>query len=171
MGSSDVLKIRVSGLSEGVHEYHFDANPAELGLEDGFQHPVSVDARLDKTHRQLYLTASVAVTGRFQCDRCVEEFSRPLVSGYHVFFVYHEADTGTHEEDEVRIINADTTHIDLTDDVRETVLLSIPFKLLCTEDCRGLCPRCGINRNASTCDCRTDEEDSRWTELRKLKND
>jgi uncharacterized protein len=171
MRSADTLKIRVSGLSEGVHEYHFDADPVEIGLEDRFQHPVSVDAKLDKSNRQLYLTVSVTVTGGFQCDRCVEDFSRLVSSRYQVFYVYDEIDTGRFNADEVRIISIDETHIDLTDDVRETVLLSVPFKLLCKEDCQGLCPRCGINKNTATCTCRAEEADSPWTELRKLKND
>jgi uncharacterized protein len=171
MRSAEVLKIRVSGLSEGVHEYHFDADPTEIGLEEGFQHPVSIDAKLDKSHRQLFLTVSVSTTGRFQCDRCVEDISQDLSSRYQVFFVHDEIDTGRFQADEVRVIGIDETHIDLTADVRETILLSIPFKLLCKEDCQGLCPRCGINRNSATCTCQVEKEDSPWIELRKLKND
>jgi len=170
MHSGDTLKIRISGLSDGVHEYHFDADPTELGLGEEFQDSISVGARLEKSNRQLYLTVSISTAARFQCDRCVEEFSRSLSTSYHMFYVYDQLETGRFEEDEVQVISKDDTHIEIGDDVRQILLLAVPFKLLCRDDCKGLCPRCGTNLNESSCDCATEEADPRWEGLRKLKN-
>jgi hypothetical protein len=61
--------------------------------------------------------------------------------------------------------------IDLTDAVREHVLLAVPGFVECSESCRGLCPRCGVNRNDVSCDCAENAGDDRWAALRDLKSD
>jgi len=60
---------------------------------------------------------------------------------------------------------------DLTDMVRQELLLALPMKPLCSEECKGLCPRCGVNLNIETCDCRVKGMDSRWEGLKDLKKD
>jgi uncharacterized protein len=70
---------------------------------------------------------------------------------------------------ELQVIPASTTAIDLTEDVRQTLLLSFPLKNLCREECRGLCPRCGTNWNEQACTCSDDVNDGRWDALRSLK--
>jgi uncharacterized protein len=61
--------------------------------------------------------------------------------------------------------------LDLTEAVREHVLLSVPEFVNCDEACRGFCPRCGANLNETTCECRTEEEDPRWAALRRLRSE
>jgi hypothetical protein len=62
------------------------------------------------------------------------------------------------------------TVIDLSDDARQTVLLALPLKHLCREDCRGLCPQFGRNLNEGTCDCRETRLDGRWDKLKEFQN-
>ncbi len=164
------LKIRISGLSNGVHEYAFETDPSLIGLESAFSSPVRIGAELDKSTRQLLLRTSVETSGRFQCDRCLEEFDRPIKAGYSVVYVYAEEEAANVPPEEVRLLAADTTTIDLGNDVREMVLLSVPLKLLCREECRGLCSRCGKNLNAGPCGCVHDEIDPRWNSLKSLLN-
>jgi uncharacterized protein len=59
-------------------------------------------------------------------------------------------------------------YIDLDDDVRQYILLAIPQKLLCRDECQGFCPTCGVNKNIVSCTCGAQEEDSRWDALKKL---
>jgi len=73
--------------------------------------------------------------------------------------------------DEVHVLSPDSAVIDLTEDVRQVVKISVPLKLLCTEECKGLCPRCGTNWNKSSCSCKNDAVDSRWEGLANLLND
>jgi uncharacterized protein len=167
---SDGIKIRVSGLSNGLHEYHFSVGPSEIGLENSYQHPVQVDVTLDKTTRQIYLKAAVATTGKFVCDRCTEEFEQALANTYNVFYLYDQDAGGSLPPEEVQVLKPDTVHIDLSDDVRQFVLLSVPLKLLCRDDCQGLCPGCGTNWNAGRCSCKQETTDSRWRGLEKLLN-
>ena len=54
---------------------------------------------------------------------------------------------------------------DLAPMVRESILLELDGDRLCAEDCAGLCPQCGVDRNEGTCDCVTDVRDERWAAL------
>ncbi len=165
---TDVLKIRISGLSNGLYEYHFSSDPVELGLRENFTSPVEVHVELDKTTGQLYLKMQIRTTGHFNCDRCVDEFEQAISCAYNMFYVYNEFETGKYESEEVQVISTDTVHLDLTEDVRQMTMLSVPLKLLCVEDCRGLCPQCGTNRNKESCSCKIEASDPRWEGLQHL---
>jgi uncharacterized protein len=168
--AGDELKIRISQLSYGLHEYHFRADSGEIGLDSNFNRAVNVDATLDKSPRQLLLRAEVKTGGRFQCDRCLEEFEQSLSSHYSMVYVFDHADSASLPPDEMQVIGVDTPSIDLAEDVRQVVLLSVPLKLLCREDCKGLCPHCGANRNERGCDCRETNDNPQWRGLEGLLN-
>lgn len=166
---SDEIKIRISGLSNGLHEYHFSFDPQDIGLENNFTRPVVINAVIDKTPRQIYLKSEVVTSGSFQCDRCLEEFDQDVLTRCNMFYIYDELETGKYSEDEVKIISPDTVAIDFADDVRQMILLAIPLKLLCREECKGLCPRCGTNWNRAACDCEQNTQtDPRWQGLQRL---
>jgi DUF177 domain-containing protein len=166
---NDEIRIRISGLSVGLHEYHFSVKPETLELDGSFQKAVEVDAQLDKTVRQLYLKTVIQTSGSFQCDRCLEDFEEPIKTGYNMFYVYDEVDTDRYDPEEVHVISGDTVSISLGEDIRQMILLSVPLKLLCQDDCKGLCPHCGTNLNRQTCDCKEESEsDPRWHELKRL---
>ncbi|MHB9156081.1 MAG: YceD family protein [Endomicrobiales bacterium] len=63
---------------------------------------------------------------------------------------------------------ASVTEIDLEDEIRQTLILHLPTKPLCREDCRGICPQCGKNLNAARCTCTPAPEDPRWGKLKGL---
>lgn len=161
------MKISISNLSEGVHAFHFSAEPPHLGLGDNFTQLVSVDITLDKVSREVFLKAEVNTSGRFICDRCAEEFDRPVTAAYHMVYIYDEQGKHRYNEDEVTVLRGGTTFIDITDDIRQIVLLAVPLKLLCSERCSGLCPHCGKNRNYGDCSCNMKEIDPRWENLKK----
>jgi uncharacterized protein len=164
----DGIKIRISGLSNGLHDYHFSAEPSEIGLEAELIKPVEIDVALDKTTRQVYLKASLSTTGKFVCDRCTDEFELALATKYSVFYLYDEESGGSLPPEEVQVIGPDTVHLELSEDIRQFVMLSVPLKLLCRDDCKGLCPRCGKNWNTGRCDCKQEAADSPWQGLEKL---
>jgi uncharacterized protein len=58
--------------------------------------------------------------------------------------------------------------MELEDILREQVLLALPMQRVCREDCRGICPVCGKDRNEAPCDCREHPADDRWRALGKL---
>ena len=114
--------------------------------------------------------------GRFQvpCARCVEPVEIPLAADYDLIFRPAAADADAPE----RSITAQETEIGyylgdsllLEDVLREQVLLSLPVKTLCKPDCKGLCPRCGENRNLQLCSCDVGPSDPRWAALADLRS-
>jgi len=162
------LKIRISGLSNGIHEYHFSTEPASIGLDSQFHQPVEINAQLDKTTRQMLLRATIRTSGQFQCDRCLEDFDQNVNTEYSMFYTFDETETAKYPEDEVTVLAPDQASIDTTEDVRQVVLLAVPLKLLCREECKGLCPQCGTNWNKTTCDCEKKVIDPRWQGLQGL---
>ena len=114
--------------------------------------------------------------GRFQvpCARCVEPVELPLAADYDLIFRPAAADAEASE----RSITAPETEIGyylkdsllLEDVLREQVLLSLPVRTLCKPDCKGLCPRCGANRNSQPCTCDVGPSDPRWEALAGLRS-
>lgn len=162
-----VLRLNISKLSDGTHHHSLKATPEEVGLDSRFTKELQIEATLQKTSRQLYMRVEIKTGGAFTCDRCLEEFQQDISSEYGVMYVTDE-DAVEGDGEEVQVVSADSTHVDLAEDVRQFVILGLPQKMLCREDCAGLCPTCGSNLNLGKCDCKNDETDSRWSELQKI---
>ena len=105
------------------------------------------------------------------CARCVEPVETPLAGNFDLIFRPHSVDAESGERaitpDETEIGYYDESGLSLEDVVREQVLLSLPPRTLCSEDCKGLCPRCGQNLNLAACSC-DPSTDPRWNALRGL---
>jgi len=123
--------------------------------------------------------ADVRLRGQFAgafevpCARCVEPVEVPLAAEFDLIFRPVGADSDAPE----RSITAPETEIGyyqkdsllLEDVLREQVLLSLPVRTLCKPDCKGLCPRCGVNRNSQPCQCEESASDPRWEALSGLR--
>jgi uncharacterized protein len=121
------------------------------------------------------IVADIRLRGRFAgtfevpCARCVEPVEIPLEAEFDLIFRPADADSEPPE----RSITAPETEIGyyqkdslaLEDVLREQVLLSLPVRTLCKPDCKGLCPRCGANRNTQPCSCDEGPSDPRWEAL------
>jgi uncharacterized protein len=164
------MKIHIGGLSEGVHRYRLGANASELGLAENFRGEVSVNAVIEKRGNQLFLTAAIETTGTFDCDRCMTQFETLLSPSYKMNYLSKDSDPAQYDPAEVQVLSPGENVLDISEDVRQTILLSVPLKLLCRNDCAGLCPQCGRNLNQGPCACKDDRFDSRWEQLRRLQN-
>ncbi len=154
------MKINISNLSEGVHDYQFDEIPSDIGLDERFSNAVSVQVKLEKRRRQLFLTGNIKTSGRFVCDRCLDEFGKDLDLDYRMVYVYDKSEAGEIDKDEITVLKMSTNVIDIDEDVRQYILLAIPLKLLCKENCAGLCGTCGANLNHKACNCPKQENNS-----------
>ena len=178
------MKINISNLSEGIHKYEFEESPSSIKLDERFSKQIFVIVELEKRRRQLFLTGHVKTSGTFVCDRCLAEFEKNISVDYRMTYVYDRKDAGeidtiksSETVDEITMVYPGMNEIEIDEDVREYVLISVPFKLLCKEDCAGLCPTCGKNLNYETCTCSTgtpsrkeEEIDPRWSMLIKKSN-
>jgi uncharacterized protein len=168
VGSVAEFRINISKLSEGIHEYTFETESSRIDLGDRFEGPIEVHARLDKSLRQIFLQVTAQAVGAYICDRCLEGFHKHIDTAYSLVYIQDDRSTVDVHEEEVQILSADTNFIDLDEDVRQYLLLAVPQKLLCKEECLGLCPVCGINKNNARCTCEIKTTDTRWDALKKL---
>lgn len=121
-----------------------------------------------KAHIRGLVTADVETV----CSRCLEPVTRHIEAAFDDIFVDSAEETAAGETelddddlDEQLVIGG---RVDLLDVVREQILLAMPDQIYCREDCRGLCPKCGENRNLIDCNCADDEIDPRWAALKNL---
>lgn len=166
-----IMRINVSNLAQGIHTYSLEAASADLEIQQYFSSVIKVEVTLDKGVRQILLEIRIpGAKGHFICDRCAEEFDRNISCNYRKVYVTRETDAGGFNRDEIEVISPDTNIIDLSNDVRDAILLAIPLKLLCKEECAGLCSRCGKNLNTGQCSCPPAHPDPRWEVLARLRD-
>lgn len=106
----------------------------------------------------------------FVCGRCLKQHTYPVKLEIREWFVRQGTEVDTdQDEDHVHIIEGDL--VDVTEAVHEQFWLTLPLIPLCEEDCKGLCPQCGVDRNTSSCTCDTRRIDPRMADLQKWFND
>ncbi|WP_301861082.1 DUF177 domain-containing protein [uncultured Megasphaera sp.] len=115
----------------------------------------------DGTH--IVVEGTVRTSGMYTCSRCLTPVS--LVRNAALSEVY-----GAEAELPEDVWPYNGEYIDLTETIRETLILSEPMKVLCRPDCQGLCPQCGANLNEGPCSCPTDKIDPRLSVLETLLN-
>jgi uncharacterized protein len=164
------MKIRIVQLHEGLHSFDFVGTPQQLGLEShsAFSQDVGVHIELEKRKRHIHVVGKVRAVGHFECDRCLESFDRPVEDVFRRVFTTDPDFVDRKEDDDLVFLSPHTVELDFTVDARETLLLAVPMKVLCREDCRGLCPHCGANLNRESCTCVAEQVDPRWAALKDL---
>ena len=135
------------------------------------------DGPVDLTLRGLSSgTGEVVVRGtmkgrlRRQCRRCLEPVEDRLDE--EVTMVFQPSDEpGAEEDGDARLFDPEAAELDLSEAVREEVILAIDPYVVCEPECKGLCPMCGVDLNEDSCGCARDEADPRWDALRALKEE
>ena len=164
------MKIQLRTLSEGEHIITAQFTPAELSFNpDNFSQAVNTSVRVDKRGENFYIKIKAETSGSFNCDRCLADIDKKLYGDITLIYTEDEHLWGDGADDDIRLVPRTGDEINLSDDIRDAVLLTIPTKQICSEDCKGLCPRCGINFNEERCSCKSEEIDPRWEALKKLK--
>ena len=148
----------------------------ELTLDDGevrLIDPAKVCGRIIREGNEVELSGELTAIIEIPCGRCLQPARLPIHSEFAERFVptvswRGEEQHELHEAD-LNLAVFDGEAIDLDDLVREEILLALPGHVLCSEDCKGLCSICGINRNVSSCKCESKVIDSRWNKLKELR--
>ncbi|MXY24928.1 MAG: DUF177 domain-containing protein [Acidobacteria bacterium] len=135
--------------------------------------PVVLELLILKDGDRYRLSGPLRTTVERSCSRCLKPFQVPTVLDIDVRYHPQRANTGDGEheisDDDLSIAYYRDDQIHLGDLVREQLRLASPMKPLCNDDCRGLCPVCGVNRNETTCDCVASWHDPRFDRLRTLR--
>jgi uncharacterized protein len=138
--------------------------PASIDVhDDRITGPVAVSLDLASTIDGVEVRGTVVVPWASTCRRCLRPVEGIAVAD--VDELYQE-----------RVVDPDAfaiegDHLDLTPMVRELALLELPDAPLCRDDCAGICPVCGVDRNEAACDCDTTVRDERWSVLDHLRLD
>jgi len=161
--------IRISGLENGTYDYDFEDDIEKIDLTEPLFGKYNTNVVLNKFDDQIILEASTTAGANFICDRCGIEFKQTVISKYKMIYLLRLIEDAE-EEINIAYLSPDMHIIDLSKDVRDYMILSIPMKRLCKEDCKGLCVKCGSELNEKQCDCEDSEIDDRWKVLAELKN-
>jgi uncharacterized protein len=161
--------IKISNLSDGVHNFSFDEPVGTIGLTEPFFDNFKLEAEIMKSHNQIILNAEIKLNAEFDCDRCTVNYKTMLSGKYQMVYLFGKKPEDDDEGFNIKYLPLETDKIDLTQDLRDYAVLAIPMKKLCMEDCRGLCPECGKSLNETECNCGEKEIDARWLPLMELK--
>ena len=178
------MEFKVSDLEKEPIEFDLQLKPGsvDFGVEAEQDGPLATAGRAEVIHEHRGpkdIVADIRLKGSFSgtfavpCARCVEPVQVPLSAEFDLIFRPLGVDADAPE----RSISAPETEIGyyqrdsllLEDVLREQVLLSLPVRTLCKPDCKGLCPRCGKNRNLEACSCEEGPAAPRWEALAGLR--
>jgi uncharacterized protein len=151
--------------------------PHEMGGDvDAYQivEPVELAFEIHKDKDKFRLVGRVRTELELSCSRCLDAYRLPIDAAFDHRYLPSSAATATAAEREIEENDLETSYytedqIDLDELMREQFYLALPMKPLCQDDCKGLCPQCGMNRNSGACDCSAVWEDPRLAALRALK--
>jgi uncharacterized protein len=179
------MDFNVNELEREAIEFDLELAPdaIDFGEEAEQEGPMATSGRAEVLHENRGpkdIVADIRLRGSFTgnflvpCARCVEPVKLPLTAEFDLIFRPLEADSSrversiTAEETEIGYYQGDS--LSLEDVLREQVLLALPVRTLCKPDCKGLCPRCGVNRNHQPCACEAGPSDPRWEALAGLRD-
>lgn len=141
---------------------------------DGKGGAVHGNVEFTRTNRGIMADGAFDTEVKVDCSRCLNEYKCPLhIEIQDEYFPLTDINTGTPlpVPEEPDAFTIDEQHVlDLTESIRQGILLAMPMKPLCREDCAGLCPQCGQNLNEKTCNCASEKIDPRWSKLVAVKS-
>jgi len=149
------------------------ADPTELGRIDECLLQIkaaAVELAIQRSADEYFCRGQVTARVLLECARCLAEFETDLV-GETNFVVCSEQEAQAHrrsDEEEYVCFQGNDLRVDIVEPIRQTLVLTMSMKPLCSEDCRGLCPTCGTNLNEQTCNCTNETIDPRWDGLKRL---
>jgi uncharacterized protein len=132
--------------------------------------PLKLDATAELVGEEIRIRGHLATRLESICDRCLGVVEIPVNGDFDLF--YRPMETIAKEEeieipaDEMEIGFYSGDGIELADVATEQVILSVPMKVICDTECRGLCPVCRVNRNLTRCDCAPPQHDSPFASLK-----
>jgi len=112
------------------------------------------------------LVAKASCRLRYECDRCLENFESDFECSFKEIF--KKEDTKTEDDQNPDAVILEGTSVDIDKIVLLNIIVNLPVKRLCSENCKGLCMNCGQNLNVSDCGCDTRPTDPRFDILDKL---
>lgn len=164
----------LKSLTGETRDFEFEERSEHLEREVGVRGPISGKARLIRTQRGILVDAEYETSVELECGRCLEVFRMPLGGKLEEEFlpqvdVWTGVEVDNQEDDALRI--GEDHILDLSEAIRQDILVRLPLRPLCSELCQGLCPQCGAARNSESCPCAPAGSESPFGALAKLLNE
>ncbi|HEX4229257.1 MAG TPA: DUF177 domain-containing protein [Bryobacteraceae bacterium] len=121
---------------------------------------------------EIRIRGNLTVAMEAPCDRCLEPARFAVSKAFDLVYIPTPEDIGGEraiDESGSDVGFYEGAGIELNDVLREVVLLALPMRWMCEDDCKGICPTCGRNRNQEECDCNNKAVDDRWNKLRGIR--
>ena len=171
------MRIELASLESGKGRFAHNYVQGEFVLEEErlrLLRPPTVQGEIRRADRSAQVKGRVVAGVQVECDRCLTWIELPVDFSFKLEYVTQE-DYLAQQADELSDADLDLTVfdgevIDIDALVTEEILLAVPDHVICKDDCRGICPRCGADRNTCDCGCETAEVDPRWAGLKELVN-
>ncbi|MEP6636036.1 MAG: DUF177 domain-containing protein [Acidobacteriota bacterium] len=171
------MLVELAKLESNEGKFAHDYEPGELTLDEErveLAEPPRIAGRIQREKARVTVDGALSAVTRIECDRCLQPIILPVNTEFRVEFVtpdvYQTEEAAELEAEDLALSVFNGEIIDVDELVREEVLLAVPIQALCRENCKGLCPVCGVNKNQTECHCAVGEVDPRWSGLRELKN-
>jgi len=172
------MLVSIRDLERGVVRFRTSFAPGLVDFsDDGLRQvsPLDVEglAQLVNVHRgEIRIRGRLRVEMMAECDRCLEDAGLTVESDFDLVYVparlVPEGDEIEIEGTALEVEFYEGEGVSLAGLVREQILLTVPMQRVCRDDCRGICPVCGGNRNLNPCSCGQGRADDRWAALRRL---
>jgi uncharacterized protein len=160
----------------------FPPNAIDLGIDARQVKPLRTQGRaqlVEEHHgkrtiiKDIRVNGDLATTLELPCARCLDPVAQNVSRQFDLLYRPLGTDAGN-EELSVTAAEAEISYYQgegllLEDVLREQVLLAVPLKVVCREDCKGLCAACGRNRNTEPCSCAPSVGDPRWSALKEIR--
>jgi uncharacterized protein len=163
------MKINIQAV-QNEHVFFREEEVCSFFLVDALRPYYPGSARLvadvERIGKDLKVSLFLNTEGEYQCDRCLVTYKAVLENKLEQMF--HFGSGGLADSEEVIALPGDLIELDLRQMQNEIVVLNHPLKMLCKEDCKGICPDCGADLNIEACRCGEAKVDPRWDELKKL---
>ena len=170
------MRIELENLEGGKREFAHVYNPDALNPVDErvkLAAPATVNGKVRLAGHEVFVNGHVDARTQVECDRCLKSIELPVSSDFELEYItgseYESSAVAELTEAEMAVAVFDGEALDVDEIVKEQILLAVPTRMLCREDCEGICPQCGVDRNTGECNCETKEIDPRWAVLKNLK--
>lgn len=167
------MKINVSEIDENGFELNVVKSPEWVDIMNHdslitLDSDLEIDIKIHKIVNELNLSGKLNFKFKTVCSLCLAEVSKLKEIPLRLVLSPIQEDEDENEsDDDYEAYSGD--NIDLTNYLKEQVVLSLPYKVLCSEGCMGLCSKCGKNLNTDKCECDTNWEDPRFAILKTVK--
>ncbi len=167
-----IIDLASLGVSPKQVEISFARDEIDIDGEATITSKVAFNGQVSRRDERTFVRGAIRADAVLDCTRCLEPVERAIDITFEDVFVQSLAESDK-DEAEIAVEQLDealleSEEIDLAEVVREQILLELPEQIFCKEDCRGLCPQCGGNRNLIDCSCERDQVDPRWAALKNL---